>query len=108
MSCYRTPFKSIIHWPHLDFSSFGVEKQFIGFDLVADAPSGVNVSIGYDQRNRALRTADYLMDADSLPGQMVPVPVSGPSFDMRLTFEPDQYWEWQASQIYIQDMRPGR
>jgi hypothetical protein len=108
MPCYRTPFEAIIHWPHLDFSTLGVEKQFVGFDLVADALNGVRISIGYDQRDRNSRTADYYMDGDSLPGQMVPIPVAGPSFDMRLTFEAEQFWEWQAANVYVQDMRPGR
>jgi hypothetical protein len=97
----------LIQWPHLDLGSFGVEKQFIGFDLVATAPLGVNVSIGYDQRDLTRRTADYLMEADSLPGKLVPIPVTAPSFDMRLTFEPGQRWEWNAACLYIQDRRPG-
>lgn len=108
MPCYSTPFQGVIHWPHLDFATLGVEKQFVGLDLVADAPEGVSVSVGYDERDRTARTADYLMDADSLPGRMIPIPVAGPSFDLKLTFEPSQYWEWQAAAIYVQDMRPGR
>lgn len=105
MPCYRTPFQSIIQWPHLDFNALGTEKQFVGFDIVADAPEGLAVSIGYDQRNLDARTDDYTMEADSLPGQMVPIAVSGPSFDMRITFVEDQAWEWQACVIYIQDRR---
>jgi len=105
MPCFRTPFESVIHWPHLDFQSLGREKRFVGFDLVANAPEGVRVSIGYDQRNLDSRTADYEMDADTLPGQLVPIPVAGPSFDMRLTFNEDQAWEWQAAVVYVQDMR---
>lgn len=101
------PFEGVIHWLHLDFGALGVEKQFLGFDLVANAPEGVRVSIGYDQRDVNARTADYSMEGDSLPGQMVPIPVSGPSFDLRVTFEANQVWEWQAAVMYIQDMRPG-
>lgn len=107
MPCYRTTFQGVIHWPHLDFGNLGVEKQFVGIDVVATAPEGVNVSIGYDQRDLAARTADFLLDEDTLPAQMVPIPVAGPSFDVKLTFEPEQIWEWNASSIYIQDMRRG-
>jgi hypothetical protein len=107
MPCFSTPFTGIIHWPHLDFGSLGVEKQFIGFDLVADAEEGVAVSIGYDQRNRSARTEAYDMDADSLPGKLVPIPVSAPSFDVKLEFAGGQRWEWQACNIYINDMRIG-
>lgn len=100
-------FSGIIQWPHLDLGNFGVEKQLIGFDLVATAPLGVSISIGYDQRDLTARTADYLMDDDTLPGKLVPIPVTAPSFDMRLTFEPGQAWEWNASCLYIADRRPG-
>jgi hypothetical protein len=102
-----TPFEGVIHWPHLDLGSFGVEKQMVGFDLVATAPEGVRVSIGYDQRNLAYRTTDYEMDADTLPGKLVPIVVTAPSFDMKLTFESGQRWEWNASCLYINDRRPG-
>jgi hypothetical protein len=100
-------FEGIIHWPYLDLGQLGMEKELVGFDLVADAPEGVRVSIGYDQRNRALRTTDFEMDGDTLPGQMVPFPVSGPSFDLRLTFNSGQAWEWQASVLYIQPTVTG-
>jgi hypothetical protein len=101
------PFEGIVQWPHLDLGSFGVEKQFVGFDLVATAPEGVSVSIGYDQRDLDARTTDYEMDADTLPGKLVPIVVTAPSFDMRLTFAGGQRWEWQASCLYINDRRPG-
>lgn len=97
------PFQGVLWWPYLDFGTLGVEKNMEGFDLVANAPEGLTVDFGYDQRNRALRTTAYEMEADTLPGQMVPMPVGGPSFDMRITFAPGQAWEWFASAIYIQD-----
>jgi hypothetical protein len=100
-------FTGIVHWPHLDFGALGVEKQFIGFDLVAEAPEGVSVSIGYDQRDVAARTAEYDMDADSLPGRLVPIPVTAPSFDLRLTFAGNQAWEWMAAVLYVNDLRSG-
>lgn len=107
MPCYSTPFHGVIQWPHLDFGSLGVTKSFVGLDVIATAPEGLSVSIGYDQRDLAARTTDYLIDADSLPAQLVPIPVSGPTFDLRITFEPAQAWEWNAGVLYIQDMRPG-
>lgn len=101
-------FSGVIHWPHLDFGSIGVEKSLEGFDLVTNAPEGVAVSIGYDQRNINARTPDYDVDADTIPGQMVPMPVTAPSFDLRLTFAPNQEWEWFAANIYLQDRRAGK
>lgn len=108
MPCYSTPFSSTIWWHHLDFSSIGTEKQFVGLDLVAVAPRGVDVSVGFDQRDLDARTEDYLLEDDTLPGHMIAIPVAGPSFDLRLTFRPDQAWEWSAALIYIQDMGGGR
>jgi hypothetical protein len=107
VSGYGTEFEGTVHWPHLDFGTLGVTKQFVGFDLVADAPEGVTVSIGYDQRDITARTAEYTMDPDTLPGQLVPIPVSAPSFDMRLIFAGGQAWEWFASVLYVTDRRPG-
>lgn len=102
-----TGFEGILQWPHLDFGSIGTEKQMIGLDLVATAPDGVYISIGYDQRNLNSRTTNHLIDGDTLPGTMVPIPVAGPSFDLRLTFPERQAWEWNAACIYIQDLRKG-
>lgn len=104
---YGIEFDGVVHWPHLDFGALGVEKQFIGFDLIAMAPEGVSVSIGYDQRDLTMRTADYTMDANTLPGKLVPIPVTAPSFDFKLTFAGGQAWEWFASVLYINDLRPG-
>jgi hypothetical protein len=104
---YGVEFDGIVHWPHLDFGALGVEKQFVGFDLIATAPDGVAVSIGYDQRDLSMRTADYTMDANTLPGKLVPIPVTAPSFDFKLTFAGGQAWEWFASVLYINDLRPG-
>jgi hypothetical protein len=100
-------FSGVVHWPHLDFNALGVNKMLIGFDLVADAPNGVSVSVGYDQRDINARTEPYELTADSLPAQLVPIPVTAPSFDFKLTFAPNQAWEWFASVIYIQDRRAG-
>jgi hypothetical protein len=100
-------FYGVVQWPHLDFGALGQEKQFIGFDLIATAPEGVAVSIGYDQRDLTYRTTDYTLDANTLPGKLVPIPVTAPSFDFRLTFQPNQAWEWFASVLYINDLRAG-
>lgn len=108
MTCYSTPFQGVMHWPHLDFNALGVEKQMVGLDLIADAPEGVDVSVGYNQKDLTARTADYTIDEDTLTGQLIPFPVAGPSFDLKLTFAPGQAWEWSAAVIYIQDMPGGR
>jgi hypothetical protein len=102
-----TDFEGVIWWPYLDMGALGVEKMLIGLDVVCDAPGGVSVSIGYNQNDRTQRTTDYEVDPDTLTGQMVPFPVSGPSFDLKLTFAANQEWEWEAANLYIQDWRRG-
>lgn len=97
----------LVQWPHLDLGNLGVEKNMVGLDLVATAPEGVSVSIGYNQRDLSQRTDPYAVDADTLTGMLVPFPVSGPSFDLQLTFEPGQSWEFFAANLYIQDLRLG-
>lgn len=94
-------FTGIIHWPFLDLGAPGIDKSMVGFDLVSDAPEGVLVSIGYNQRNISARTPDYEVDADTLTGQTVPFPVTAPTFDLKLTFNPQQQWEWQQAILYV-------
>jgi len=98
-------FEGVIHWPFLDFGTVGVDKELQGFDLVATAPEGVAVSIGYNQRNINDRTEDYDVDPDTINDQVVPFPMTAPSFDLRLTFAADQSWEWFAANLYLQDRR---
>lgn len=103
----QTPIVGVIQWPYLDMNAIGREKALVGIDLVCDAPEGVSVSIGYNQNDRTQRTPDYEVAADGLTGQLTPFPVSGPSFDMKLTFEPGQAWEWFAANLYVNDWRLG-
>jgi hypothetical protein len=107
MASFSIPFSGLIQWPHVDLGNLGVTKNMIGFDVVAEAPEGLAVSIGYDQRNLASRTTDFDIDGDTLPAQLVPMPLSAPSFDMRLTFAPGQAWKWYASVLYVNDQRRG-
>lgn len=98
-------FNGVVWWPYLDFNSLARDKEMQSFDLVANAPEGVSVSIGYDQRNINARTDPHMLeDGDTAPGAgSVPMPMTAPSFDMKLTFEPNQAWEWFAASINIQD-----
>ena len=101
------PFEGVVWWPHLDMGNFGTQKNMIGLDVVSDAPEGLTVSVGYDQRDLTARTTAYEIEADTLPGQMIPMPVGGPSFDLKLVFNESQRWELQAANLYIQDNRTG-
>lgn len=106
-SISRVGFTGTVQWAYLDLGRLGQQKNLVGFDLVCDAPFGVLVSVGYDERNQAARTTPYLVDADTLPGQLVPLPVSAPSMDLQLTFPAGQAWEWSAATLYVMDNRIG-
>ena len=99
------PFEGYIAWPYLDFGLLGIDKMLEGFDIVADGT--FRVSIGYNQRDFSLATPDYALDGDTLPGSMVPMPLTAPSFQFRLTFDANQAWEWYASNIYRNDQGTG-
>lgn len=90
-----------VWWPYLDFGALGVDKQLEGFDLACDG--AVRVSFGYLQSNMVLATPEYQISGDTLNGGMIPMPMTAPSFQMRLTFPPGQAWEWQASALYLTD-----
>lgn len=98
------PFESYIAWPYLDFGRLGVDKMMESFDIVANGT--FRVSIGYSQKNDALATTDYALDGDTLPGTPIPMPLTAPSFQFRLTFDAGQAWEWFASNLYLNDVGP--
>lgn len=99
--CDGTEFKGRIVWPYLDAGPAGLEKQMEGFDAVVDG--SFNIRIGYDQSRQALATEAYDLDGDTLTAQMIPMPVSGPSFQMRFEFDGNQPWEWFATNLYLND-----
>lgn len=97
---FGIPFEGVIWWPFLDLSTLGGQKDLEAIDLVATAPEGVTISVGWNQRDRTERTPEYDTTADTLTGTPVPFPASAPSYDLRLTFAADQTWEWFAANIY--------
>lgn len=98
-----TPFEGVIQWPWLDFGQPGVTKNLFGFDIVATAD--VSVQFGYDQTNGGAFTDPYTVPGDTLPGQVIAMPVSAPTFSVKLTFDGTVPWQWNALQLYLQDLR---
>lgn len=96
-------FEGVIQWPWLSFGRPGVDKMFVGFDLVGDGTASVEV--GYDQTAGGNFTAKYALPADTVPGQVIPFPVQAPSFSLRLTYDKSQDWQWNALQVYLNDQR---
>lgn len=94
-----------VAWPYLDIGSMGQTKMMHGFDLVIDG--ACDVSFGYDQSDDSLATDPYSVTGDTLPGDMIPMPLSAPSVQLRLAFAPGQRWSWKAATLYVADNRRG-
>ena len=89
---------------YLDFESPGVTKMMIGYDLVGTGTAAI--SIGYNQTNQAQMTTEIATPGDSVPGNINSMPISAPSFSMRLRYSSDDgAWEWLAANFYINDFR---
>ena len=97
-------FEAIIQWPWLDFGQPGVDKALIGFDIVGTGTS--SIEIGYDQTNLGSFTTKYAIPVDTYPGEIIPIPVMAPSLCVRVTYDADQDWQWNALNLYLQDMKP--
>lgn len=98
-----TGFNGVIQWPWLDFGQPGVNKMLIGFDIVGTGTS--SIEIGYDQTNFGTFTTAYAIPEDTYPGQIIPLPVNAPSLCVRLTYDTDQAWQWNALNLHLQDQR---
>jgi hypothetical protein len=92
-----------IWWQYLDFGQIGITKTMQGFDVVADGT--FDVAIGYDQKNVATATTKYRLTGDTLTGDVIPLQVTAPTLQLRLSFVGNEAWEWQASVIYLDDFR---
>lgn len=94
------PFTGEVTWPYLDLGTPGVDKDFEGVNIVCDGTG--ELAVGYDQSNFALATAPIAFDGDTLPGiGMIPIPMNAPTFQIRLTWDAGQAWEWEMTEIYL-------
>ncbi|HFK2007190.1 TPA: hypothetical protein ACGW8W_000060 [Stenotrophomonas maltophilia] len=99
------PFGGTVWWPWLDFGTPGVTKMMEGFDIVSQGTP--SVSIGYDQRNTAAFTEPYTVDPDTLPGGVIPFPLSAPTFSLRVDFAPGKKWALTQASLSFFDMGNG-
>lgn len=97
------PFGGMIQWPWLDFGQPGLTKSLYGFDMVGIGD--VAVEFGYDQSNGGAFTDPYTVPADTVPGMVIPMPISAPSFSVRLRYSGTEQWQWNAFSLYLQDLR---
>lgn len=98
-------FTGTVQWGWMDCGQAGTTKMLEGIDLVASgSPS---VSIGYDQRNFATFTTPYAIDADTLTGDIIPIPVTAPSFSLKVDFAAGTAWNLWSATLYVHDTQPG-
>lgn len=104
-------FPGYMAWNYVECGALGVDKMMEGFDLtignidddgdIVNNDVVCNVSIGYNQSNPEMATEPWPVDGDTIPGTMVPMPVTAPSFQMRLDFGTGQDWGWAALNMYV-------
>jgi hypothetical protein len=97
-------YQGVIQWPWLDLGTPGVNKMMIGFDIVGEGTSSIEV--GYDQTDTNAFTTSYAIPTDTYPGRIIPLPVNAPSLSVKLTYDGNQDWQWNALSMYLQDHRP--
>jgi hypothetical protein len=101
----NVPIEGAIEWHYLEAGRLGGDKQLIGFHLVTTG--AVEVSVGYNQDDRTLATPPYALDGDTIPGDVIALPVTAPSFQLRLRYPGGEAWEWSAAALYVNDLRTG-
>lgn len=94
-----TDFTGSLIWHYVDFGRLGVDKQLEGVDLVMEGTA--QLTVGYDQRQFANATESYEVAGDTLTGDIIPLPLTAPSFQLRLTFDGGAAWEWQAAALWL-------
>lgn len=98
-----TDFETVIQWPWLDMGSPGQTKRVIGFDIAGSGD--VSVEFGYQEGSFSTFTTPFTVEPDTLPGGIIPLSVSAPSFSVRLTYQSSEAWTWDAMNIYLTDNR---
>lgn len=101
------PFSALIQWPWLDMGRPGADKQMESYDLVGYGEA--DVEFGYDQTAPGYFTEPYRTSADTVPGTTVPMPLSAPSYSVRLRYhgwnpqdpetEAQKHWSFNAMGI---------
>jgi hypothetical protein len=97
-------FPGIVQAPWLDMGNPGVNKMVTGFDFVGTGQSPF-ISFGYDQANQGLYTPSFQIPPDTVPGQIIAMPICAPSMSFKVNYAGGAAWSIQAVNIYVQDER---
>lgn len=96
-----TPFDGLVQWPWLDGGSPGIIKMLESFDVVGSGT--LAFSIGYDQTDPTAFTTPFAIDADTMIGVNVPMPVSAPSMSIKITATGGSAWSLNEVNLYAAD-----
>lgn len=94
-----------LQWPWLDFGQIGQGKMMLGFDIVGYGAA--RIQFGYDQSNGGVWTPEWQLIADSVPGQLLPMPLTAPSMAIRLTYtgSDTNRTGWEALNLHFRPQR---
>lgn len=98
------PFDALIQFPWLDMGAVGADKDLESFEVVGTGSA--SIEIGYSQTQPGYFTAPYQCPEDTVPGTPIPMPLSAPSFAVRLTYhgwdpldpttDGNRFWQFTA------------
>lgn len=89
-----SPFNAIIQWPWLDFGAPGRDKQMESFDIVGNGESWIE--FGTYQTEPGWFTTPYRLPPDTLPGTVIPMPITAPSYSIRLRYNGWDPLDWDT------------
>ena len=98
-------FPGIVQWPWLDFGNPGANKGMVGLDFVGTGAP--NLQIGYDQSNPLAYTVAFALPEDTVPGMVIPFPITAPSMSVKVSYPGGYKWKLQAVNLYLNDERTG-
>jgi len=101
------PFTGVVQWPWLEFGQPGVTKRLFGFDVTGEG-GPMQVSFGFDQSQPAAFTPPWPVPADTVPGQIIPMPLAAPSLSVKLTWEGNTPWQLNTVTLYLNDRPTGK
>jgi hypothetical protein len=94
-------FNGIVQWPWLEVGRAGQDAMMESFDIIGDGTP--TVQFGYDQRNHDIFTDAYVVDADTLTGFPIAMPLTAPSISTKITYvgAADNFWALKAFSMYF-------
>jgi hypothetical protein len=98
-------FEGLIWTPYLEMGSPGTTKMLDSFDIVGYGTC--EVSIGYDQNNTTAYTTPFAVEADTVMGGRIPLPLAAPSMAVKIRYLPGQAWQLNSFNLYVNDFKMG-